>query len=103
MLGIFIAHSTLVEIAWVSDLQSRQLGTHKYFNVFSHEASNGYFHILLASVKAATVGYLGYLVTLLLYYKSNIYLFHLEFRLMQSLFIQFIKTHVVVSCEAKKR
>ena len=45
---IFIAHSMpVVVVAWVSIVQSRQLGTHKHFYVYSHEALNGYFCIAL--------------------------------------------------------
>ena len=45
---IFIAHSMpVVIVAWVSIVQSRQLGTHKHFYAYSHEALNGYFCITL--------------------------------------------------------
>ena len=55
--------------AWVSIVQSRQLGTHKHFYVYSHEALNGYsalLCILMACEKSGTVSFLGYPVTLLL-------------------------------------
>ena len=43
---IFIAHSMpVVIVAWVSIVQSRQLGTHKHFYAYSHGALNGYFCI----------------------------------------------------------
>ena len=65
-MDIFIAHSMpVVMVAWVSIVQSRQLVTHKHFYAYSHEALNRYFCILLACVKAGTVGFLGYPVTLL--------------------------------------
>ena len=53
--------------AWVSIVQSRQLGTHKHFYVYSHEALYGYFCILMVCEKAGTVtaSFLGYPVTLL--------------------------------------
>ena len=65
----------VVIVAWVSIAQSRQLGTHKHFYAYSHGALNGYFcitRILLACVKAGTV---GFLVTVLLYYKGTIYIY----------------------------
>ena len=45
---IFIAHSmSVVIVAWVSIVQSRQLGTHKHIYAYSHGALNGYFCITL--------------------------------------------------------
>ena len=42
---------TLPEVVvWVSIVQSRQLGTHKHFYVYSHEALNGYFCITPHSI-----------------------------------------------------
>ena len=45
-------------------MQSRQLGTHKHFYVYSHEALYGHFCILIVCEKAGTASFLGYLVTL---------------------------------------
>ena len=43
---VFIARSMpVVIVAWVSFVQSRQLGTHKHFYAYSYEALNGYFCI----------------------------------------------------------
>ena len=64
----------VVIVAWVSIVQSRQLGTHKHF---MHTPMEGYFCItphLLACVKAGTVGFLSYPVTVLLYYEGTIYI-----------------------------
>ena len=66
----------VVIVAWVSMVQSRQLGTHKHFYACSHEALtdiSALLRILLACVKAGTVGFFGYPVTVLLYYKGTIY------------------------------
>ena len=52
--------------AWVSIVQSRQLGTHKHFYVYSHEALYRYFCIqLMVCEKAGTASFHGYPVTLL--------------------------------------
>ena len=48
--------------SWVSIVQSRQLGTHKHFYVYSHEAINITLH---SCEKAGTASFLGYPVTLL--------------------------------------
>ena len=72
-MDIFIAHSMpVVIVAWVSIVQSRQLGTHKHFYVYSHEAISALLSILLTCAKAGTLGFLGYPVTVLLYYKGTI-------------------------------
>ena len=66
---IFIAHPMpVVIVAWVSIAQSRQLGTHKHFYAYSHEALNGYFCItrqFIGLCKSWYSSFLGYSVTLL--------------------------------------
>ena len=62
-MDIFIAHSMpMVAVAWVSIVQSRQLGTHKHFYLYSHEALNGYFCI---TPRLCEADFLGFPVTLL--------------------------------------
>ena len=51
--------------AWVSIVQSRQLGTNKHFYVYSHEAISALLCILMACEKAGTASFLDYPVTLL--------------------------------------
>ena len=64
---IFIAHSMpVVIVAWVSIVQSRQLGTHKHFYAYSHGALNRYFCITLHFIGLCEGWYSRFLVTVLL-------------------------------------
>ena len=66
-MDIFIAHSMpVVIVAWVSIVQSRQLGTHKHFYAYSHGALNGYFYITPHFIGLCEAGTVGFLVTVLL-------------------------------------
>ena len=54
----------MVTVAWVSIMQSRQLGTHKHFNAYSHKALNGYFCITPPFIGLCEGGTVGSLVIL---------------------------------------